>query len=62
MAKSEVVATFKEHNADDIGTMVGVCGWVPADQVDSLLEEVPSAYVQYGHETEKMVATEKEWG
>lgn len=58
MTESEIVEAFENHDADEINTMVGVSGWVPVGQVNSLLDTVSDAYVQYGHEKEKIVATE----
>jgi len=65
MEEQEIVAAFERHDADEIGTMLGVNGWVPMNQVESLKNEVPDAYVQYtseGHapegQEEAFVATE----
>jgi outer membrane lipoprotein SlyB len=39
--------SFRHYDADEISTVLGVSGWVPAQNVTPLLNEVPSAKVQY---------------
>jgi hypothetical protein len=41
------VESFRHHHADEINRMVGVTGWVPAQNVTPLLNDVDSAEVQY---------------
>jgi len=47
--------SFRHYDADEIDTDLGhVSGWVPAQNVEPLLDEVPEAEAQYytddGHE------------